>query len=136
MACCMQMWPLFFVKTYDLFCLFSVKLSRICPCLLKYNYNACIIFDCSCCSVDLMVGFNRQEGGLALSVDFFAYSLFTGVKPTTVTADHAESSAYDTCTTENPESAATCTQTMIDYYGLDDAPDNTERATRLSYMYG
>lgn len=83
-----------------------------------------------------MVGFNGQEGGLGLTLDFFYYYLFTGFYPTGVSQDHASSSINSRCRSLNPETPDTCHDFLMEQYGLDDAPTDLERAIRLSYAYG
>jgi len=86
--------------------------------------------------VDLMIGYNGQEGGLSLAIDLYAASFYYGYFPTSVPLSHASGSTETLCSTVNPESVENCKTILIEQYGLDDAANDVERAIRLSYMYG
>ena len=80
-------------------------------------------------SVELMAGFNGQEGGIRLS-------LMMNANVTGYTNNMVQALLRDYCKSLIPLSVDLCVQFLMREYKIISAPNDQERGVRLSYVYG
>ena len=94
------------------------------------------IFFISLCSVDLLAGFNGQEGGLYLTGNILGIQIQTHKIVTGFTVEMAQLTLAPFCQLYTPMSVGLCVEFIMDTYGITTAPDDQERGTRISYAFG
>lgn len=87
-------------------------------------------------SVDLIAGFNGQEGGVELIPLMAIMAKEEGKAITGFTNEMSRNLMRTLCKSTTPMSIGLCVDFYMNAYNITNAPDDQERGVRLSYAFG
>ena len=87
-------------------------------------------------SVDLIAGFNGQEGGVFLAPIIQGLAATQKKTITGFTNDMCRDALKKTCNGLTPMSINLCVDFYMHTYNITSAPNDQERGVRLSYVFG
>lgn len=86
--------------------------------------------------MDLLAGFNSEEGGLYLTGSILAIEAQTHKTVTGFTVEMAKFVLEPYCQTYTPMSAGLCLAFIMDTYNITTAPNDQERGVRIAHAFG